>query len=74
MVSGLGVLAIAWLTVRDRTTEIGTRPALGATAVDVFVQFVSEAFVLAAIGSTLGAWLGITASRERSRCGRACRW
>jgi putative ABC transport system permease protein len=58
VVSGLGVLAIAWITVKDRTTEIGTRRALGATAGDVFVQFVFEAFVLAAIGSLSGLWLG----------------
>jgi putative ABC transport system permease protein len=62
LVSGLGVLAIAWITVRDRTTEIGTRRALGATAADVFVQFVFEAFVLAAIGSMSGLWLGRVAS------------
>ena len=29
VVSGLGVLAIAWIAVRDRTREIGTRRALG---------------------------------------------
>ena len=62
LVSGLGVLAIAWITVRDRTREIGTRRALGATASDVFVQFVFEAFVLAAIGSSSGLWLGRIAS------------
>ena len=63
VVSGLGVLAIAWITVRDRTTEIGTRRALGATATDIFAQFVFEAFILAAIGSTGGLAIGIVASR-----------
>jgi putative ABC transport system permease protein len=63
LVSGLGVLAIAWIAVRDRTTEIGTRRALGATAIDVFVQFAFEAFVLAAIGSASGLWLGRAASQ-----------
>jgi putative ABC transport system permease protein len=62
IVSGLGVLAIAWITVRDRTTEIGTRRALGATASDVFFQFVFEASVLAAIGSASGLWIGRVAS------------
>jgi putative ABC transport system permease protein len=62
LVSGLGVLAIAWITVRDRTTEIGTRRALGATASDVFFQFVFEASVLAAIGAASGLWLGRIAS------------
>jgi putative ABC transport system permease protein len=62
LVSGLGVLAIAWITVRDRTTEIGTRRALGATASDVFFQFVFEASVLAAIGAASGLWIGRIAS------------
>jgi len=63
IVSGLGVLAIAWIAVRDRTTEIGTRRALGATAPDVFFQFAFEAMVLATIGATLGLALGWLASR-----------
>jgi putative ABC transport system permease protein len=63
MVSGLGVLAIAWIAVRDRTTEIGTRRALGATGPDVFFQFVFEAVVLAAIGVVGGLGVGRVASQ-----------
>ncbi len=63
LVAGLGVLAIAWIAVRDRTTEIGTRRALGATAADVFFQFAFEAMVLASLGATLGLGLGWIASR-----------
>ncbi|GIK36034.1 MAG: hypothetical protein AMXMBFR45_03260 [Gammaproteobacteria bacterium] len=63
VVAGLGVLAIAWIAVRDRTTEIGTRRALGATAPDVFFQFAFEAMVLASIGATMGLGLGWIASR-----------
>lgn len=63
VVAGLGVLAIAWIAVRDRTTEIGTRRALGATAPDVFFQFAFEAMVLATIGAVAGLALGWAASR-----------
>jgi putative ABC transport system permease protein len=63
VVSGLGILAIAWIAVRDRTVEIGTRRALGATAPDVFFQFVFEATVLAAVGVSLGLALGWWGSR-----------
>jgi len=63
LVAGLGVLAIAWIAVRDRTTEIGTRRALGATAPDVFFQFAFEAMVLASFGAALGLGVGWIASR-----------
>src|SRR5262249_15458274 len=36
VVSGLGALAISWIAVKERTVEIGTRRALGATACDIF--------------------------------------
>lgn len=62
LVSGLGVLAIAWISVRDRTTEIGTRRALGATAEDVFFQFAFEAMMLAGFGAALGLGIGWIAS------------
>jgi putative ABC transport system permease protein len=62
VVSGLGILAIAWIAVRDRTTEIGTRRALGATAADVFFQFAFEASVLATVGVFLGLFVGWWAS------------
>ncbi len=63
VVAGLGILAIAWIAVRDRTTEIGTRRALGATASEIFFQFAFEAMVLATIGVILGLLLGWWASR-----------
>jgi putative ABC transport system permease protein len=62
-VSGLGILAIAWIAVRDRTTEIGTRRALGATAPHVFFQFAFEAGLLAGLGVLLGLLLGAVASQ-----------
>lgn len=62
-VAGLGILAIAWITVRDRTREIGTRRALGATAPDIFLQFAAEAGLLATLGALLGLAIGVLASR-----------
>jgi putative ABC transport system permease protein len=63
LVSGLGILAIAWIAVRDRTREIGTRRALGATANDVFFQFAFEASVLAITGIVIGVGGGWIATR-----------
>jgi len=70
VVSGLGVLAMAWIAVRERTAEIGTRRALGATAGQVFFQFAFEAAVLAALGSSLGlavGWAGSQVAANRAQ-------
>jgi putative ABC transport system permease protein len=53
-VSGLGVLAIAWIGVRERTREIGTRRTLGATRADIFLQVVSESMCLSVLGCLVG--------------------
>lgn len=66
-VSGLGILAIAWIAVRDRTAEIGTRRALGATAPHIFYQFALEAGLLAGLGVLLGMALSWGASRYLAR-------
>lgn len=63
VVSGLGILAIAWISVRDRTREIGTRRAVGATSNDVFFQFAFEACTLAIVGIGFGLAGGWLASR-----------
>lgn len=54
-----GTFALQHHTVRDRTVEIGTRRALGATAPDVFIQFLIEASVASMGGAMAGlgtAW------------------
>jgi putative ABC transport system permease protein len=61
-VSGLGVLAIAWMGVKERTGEVGTRRALGATRSDIFLQIVSEGTIL----SLLGCFAGLTIASEGS--------
>ena len=61
-VSGLGVLAIAWIAVKERTGEIGTRRALGATRADIFLQIVWEAAVLSSLGCLAGLALALEGS------------
>ena len=53
-VSGLGIVAITWIAVKERTREIGTRRALGATRNDIFFQVLVETSALAVTGSLLG--------------------
>src|SRR6266481_4415146 len=45
--SGLGIVSITWIAVKERTREIGTRRALGATARDIFLEVTSEMLALA---------------------------
>ena len=63
LVSGLGIVAITWIAVRERTREIGTRRALGATSVDIFLQTQCEAGILGLTGGLAGIALSWPISR-----------
>lgn len=67
VVSGLGMLSITWITVKERTREFGTRRALGATASGVFLHVLSECSALALAGCTLGASASWPLSRAVSQ-------
>ena len=58
LVGGAGVLALMFLSVRERTGEIGLRSAIGAWPRAIFVQFLTEAGLLAFGGWALGVLLG----------------
>jgi putative ABC transport system permease protein len=57
-VGGTGIMALMLLSVRERTSEIGLRVAVGATPRDIVVQFLLESLILALSGWTVGAALG----------------
>lgn len=57
-VGGTGVMALMLLSVRERTSEIGLRVAVGATPRDIVVQFLLESLILALGGWTIGTGLG----------------
>ena len=50
---------IMTVSVTERTREIGTRKALGATNTAILTQFIIESIVLCAIGGVIGVGLGI---------------
>ncbi len=58
LVGGVGVLALMFLSVRERTGEIGLRMAVGAQPRDVLLQFLIEATMLAFAGWLIGVLLG----------------
>jgi putative ABC transport system permease protein len=55
LVGGAGILALMFLSVKERTAEIGLRMAIGARPRDVLVQFLGEAAMLALFGWAAGA-------------------
>ena len=58
LVGGVGVLSVMLISFSDRRFEIGLRKALGASDEEIFIQFLLEALVLAALGALLGTLSG----------------
>jgi putative ABC transport system permease protein len=65
LVGAIGIMNITYVSVKERTKEIGTRKALGATRRTILLQFLIEAVSIATLGGALGlalAWLMATAA------------
>jgi putative ABC transport system permease protein len=63
LVGAIGVLTIMWISVGERTAEIGLLKAMGAAPADILLIFLSEAAMLSFVGGLAGvaAALGIAA-------------
>lgn len=63
VIGGIGIMNIMYVSVTERTKEIGLRMSIGARGIDILFQFLIEAVLISITGGIIGVILGITASR-----------
>lgn len=63
LVGGIGIMNIMLASVLERIKEIGVRRSLGATRLDIILQFVFESVFISLLGGLLGVALGIGAAQ-----------
>lgn len=58
-VGGIGVMNIMFVSVKERTKEIGIRKAVGAKPWEILLQFLMEAIVICLVGGVIGVLLSV---------------
>jgi putative ABC transport system permease protein len=59
LISGIGIMNIMLVTVKERTREIGIRKAIGAARREILYQFLIEAFLISGGGAVIGILIGL---------------
>ncbi|MDD3320209.1 MAG: ABC transporter permease [Paludibacter sp.] len=62
LVGGIGIMNIMYVSVKERTREIGLRMSIGAKGKDILAQFLIEAILISVTGGIIGVLLGVGAS------------
>ena len=62
LVGGIGIMNIMYVSVTERTREIGLRMSIGAKGRHIMLQFLIEAVIISVMGGVIGVLLGVGAS------------
>ncbi|KJD34206.1 multidrug ABC transporter substrate-binding protein [Tamlana sedimentorum] len=62
LIGGIGIMNIMYVSVKERTKEIGLRMAVGGKGSDILMQFLIEAILISVTGGVLGVALGLGAT------------
>ena len=62
LVAGIGIMNIMYVSVTERTREIGLRMSIGAKGIDILAQFLIESILISVTGGLIGVLFGIGAA------------
>ena len=62
LVGGIGIMNIMYVSVTERTREIGLRMSIGAKGIDILAQFLIESILISVTGGLIGVLVGVGAA------------